>query len=351
MALKLAASIRGLSVAVLVIIASVAEAWSSERLPALPKSVHPDVVATDPALLKMWQRLKAERVELIARNKKLLDTCKGVEANTSLDRYCKAEDAAVQEVVWDHYLDCRHFLRRYSIALSELTVTEILNYTEKMKWPKSERDRLRRGFEKFSTFDDPKESVEQLAGIWAGITQRNGNAELERLADATKGFSATGAGIQSFNDCAVFALANAAGVPYGAAAAVATKFIANGKWRSPEERAQARKTVEERGLNAGEVLMVAEHFGQAEVLGTAQFDAVLKQSHPILVNVVPSSGNAWNGHQIVLTKVFKDGAQKWFQALDSNRSPVTKIYIKAEELDVLIKESGIAYVPEDNRAP
>ena len=98
------------------------------------------------------------------------------------------------------------------------------------------------------------------------------------------------------------------------------------------------------------MLLLAEYYGVARVIARDKFDAALTAGSPVAVNVYPANSSMLSGHQIVLTKTFSDGAQRWYEAMDSNRGPIAKIFIRADELTTLLKESGIAYAPDVGRA-
>jgi len=74
-----------------------------------------------------------------------------------------------------------------------------------------------------------------------------------------------------------FALANASGQPYEVVAARATQLLREGEWRGTYDREHPQQVIERQGLNGDEVIMLAEAFGQAEVVKGADFAKTLKE--------------------------------------------------------------------------
>jgi hypothetical protein len=182
---------------------------------------------------------------------------------------------------------------------------------------------------------------------------RSQDANLLQEASQGGGLGFPGSGKQTDNqDCAVFALANAAGLPYGVVAARATKLIRQGDWRGAGERANPRKTIEQNGLMGGEVVMLAEAFGQAEVVSGSDFAKILQDGRPVLVNVVaPKTEDIRFGHEVVLTKTFQHGGETWYVMMDSNQGPLRRLFLRAEELNSMLKENGVAFRPEPGMTP
>ena len=79
-----------------------------------------------------------------------------------------------------------------------------------------------------------------------------------------------------YMDCTIFAVANATHLPYGVVATRAAEVLRDAEWRSGAERANPQKTIEGIGLNGGEVVMLAEIFGRAEVIPPGAFPEALK---------------------------------------------------------------------------
>jgi hypothetical protein len=97
--------------------------------------------------------------------------------------------------------------------------------------------------------------------------------------------------------------------------------------------------------------MLAEAFGQAEVVKPTEFAQTLKAGHPVLVNVVPRNGDTDAGHQIVLAKTFQRGRETWFEVIDSAEGPLKRLHMSARELDLLIHENGVAFRPAPGATP
>src|SRR4029079_6211747 len=125
---------------------------------------------------------------------------------------------------------------------------------------------------------------------WADVLMRGEDKGLAQDAAAGDGPDLFGAGAQGqFNDCTIFALDNAAGLPYSVVAARAASLIRDGEWSDASERAHAQQVIERWGLIGQEVVMLAEAFGQAEIVSSAAFAATLKEHRPVLIDVVPRS--------------------------------------------------------------
>jgi len=340
---------RALLTAAMVLVAFAPSALANEPLPALPV-IHPAIAVSHPEIVQKFATFKTERDVIRARHKKFRAACASVDEGSAADRWCATEEAALQDEIGDHYLASLALIKTYLGLLSQFTIEAQIAYARTQRWSDKELNSLKAGFKAFASADDADYDPGKVNAIWKAMAARNGDADLTRLAAAAKGFSATGAGTQgNKEDCAVFAVANAAGVPYGAVAAMATKFVGEGKWRRAEERDDPQKTIEEVGLNGGEVLLLAEYYGMARVLARDEFDAALNASDPVMINIYPADNSLLRGHQVVLTKTFKDGSVRWYEAMDSNRGPIAKMFIRADELTALLKEPGIAYAP-DRRA-
>ena len=61
----------------------------------------------------------------------------------------------------------------------------------------------------------------------------------------------------------------------------ATELIRQGDWRTTAERANPQHVIEQKGLNGGEMIMLAEAFGQAEVVPSSAFTKTLKEGRPV----------------------------------------------------------------------
>lgn len=196
-------------------------------------------------------------------------------------------------------------------------------------------------------------TVTEVTKVWDDVEARSLDKILAR--DVSQGQGPTlpvGAGKQSHEDCTIFALANAARLPYGFVAARATDIIREAGYRSAGEKADPQKTIEAKGLNGGEVTMLAETFGRAEVVPPAAFADTLKQGRPVLVALVQpprdpdSNSDPLPRHQVVLTKTFLHQGARWYEMMNSNQSPWQRQYLSEKELKAILCANGMAYSPE-----
>lgn len=225
---------------------------------------------------------------------------------------------------------------------------------KRLNWSGEEQARLTKALNELDFDGDPSATPALIRQTWQGIFARGGGKDFRE--EASKGigpgFQGEGAGEQTqYNDCAVFALANAAGVPYGVAAGKAAELIRQGEWRTPASRERPRELIEKSGLNGAEVIMLAESLGQAEVVRSSDFKKALKNGSPVMVNVTPRSGNLNNGHQVVLTKSFQHEGASWYEMIDSSQGAHQRLYLSADELDTILQENGIAFRREPGQTP
>lgn len=186
-----------------------------------------------------------------------------------------------------------------------------------------------------------------ITSAWNTMRGRKTDARFREAAAGGQGPGLYGAGTQSEQDCAVFALATSAGIPYGAAAARATDLIRQGPWRPARDRANPQDALERPGggLMGGEVIILAEAFGRAVVTTPAQYASTLQQGHPVMLGVAVTGGS----HQIVLSKTFQLDGETWFEVIDSNQGPTERLYASASDLAAIAQENGVSYRPEPNR--
>jgi len=222
-------------------------------------------------------------------------------------------------------------------------------------WSAEEQTRLARELNALDADGTPGTTVRQGYEAWANMQAREKDPALAREAAKVGGVGFPGAGKQSTNDCTIFALANAAGLPYSVAAARATKLISEAEWRDPAERANP-ESVFEKGLNGQEVIMLAEAFGQAQVVPSSAFAATLNNGRPILLAVVLTQKQESNKysqgyHEVVLTKTFQHEGETWFEMMDSNQPATVRHYLTAKELGVIMFENGVAFRPDPRTTP
>jgi len=227
-------------------------------------------------------------------------------------------------------------------------VTRIINemnaLAKRLGWSADEQARLDKALS--SLVSDGDGTSAQSRQAWQNVLARGQREGFAREASQGVGPGFPGAGTQSYQDCAVFALANASGLPYGVVATRATELIRQGEWRDAAERANPQKVIEQKGLIGGEVVMLAEALGQAEVVTRTDFAKTLKEGRPVMVSVVPENGDFRNGHEVVLTKAFQRGGETWYEMMDSNQGPQRRLYVSAKELTTIQKENGVAFRPE-----
>lgn len=222
---------------------------------------------------------------------------------------------------------------------------------KRLGWEPDKLDRLNKALNDLTFIFDSTVTNPQLHRIWQEAKARSQDANLAREASRGEGPGFPGAGAQTrYNDCAIFALANAARLPYGVVAARAADLIRDAEWRSAEDRANPQKTMEKGGLNGGEVIMLAESFGRAEVVPPADLARTLRDGKQVLVNVRHRAGTR-EGHEVVLTKVFMHDGETWYEMMDSYQGPMQRLYLGDKELNAVILEKGVAFSPEPGSVP
>jgi hypothetical protein len=268
--------------------------------------------------------------------------CRAVEEGSPKVADCRASAKQVGAAV-----------RNYRAALDQFVQIRIIKsmnaLAKRLGWDASQQARLTRALNSLDV--DGAGTSAQARQAWHDVLARESDGDIAREAANGAGPELLGAGKQSFEDCAIFALANATGLPYGVVAARAAKLIREGEWSDPSERANPQRVLEQRGLNGGEVVMLAEAFGQAEVVPGSAFPTTLKGGRSVLVNVVPADGNFQNGHEVVISKAFVHDGATWFEMIDSNQGPQRRLYLSAKELNTIQTENGVAFLPEAGTTP
>ena len=120
---------------------------------------------------------------------------------------------------------------------------------------------------------------------------------------------------------------------------MAGKIVGSGSFRRPAARLQPQKVIEEHGLTAGEVIVLAEGLGRVSIREKDDFAPLLRRGVPVLVSLHQGNGE----HQVVLNKTFRHGGRTWFGLLDSNHG---QLYLREDDLELLRAEAGIIYRPE-----
>jgi hypothetical protein len=267
---------------------------------------------------------------------------------------CMTKAGEVRVVVKNY----REALKQFSVSLAagaavdtrDPEVVRIINemnaLAKRLGWSVEEQARLDKALNSFRADGTQNVTRDQIRSAWQDVMARGQDGDLARKAALGDGPGLVGAGTQSFQDCAIFALANASGLPYSVVAARATKLISEGGWRDAAERANPQKAIEQRGLIGGEVAMLAESIGQVEMVPSTAFAKTLKLGRPVMVNVVPQDGDVTGGHQVVLSKAFQHGGEIWYEVVDSNQGPQRRLYVSSKELGTVLQENGVAFRPE-----
>lgn len=160
---------------------------------------------------------------------------------------------------------------------------------------------------------------------------------------------------QSQDDCAIYALASAADLPYGVVAARAGELLRQAEeWRSSTETNNPQQVYDGKpgkpgGLNVAEIAILAEAFGQAEIIPPSDFSRILKEGRPVIIGVGLEGGG---GHEAVLSKTFVHKGETWYEMMDSNqKDPLRRLYLSAAELDGILLDNGLAFRPEPGKTP
>lgn len=285
---------------------------------------------------------------------------KSVEAQTDEDyarlqeqqaSYINAAEAFNQDIAAAVESEFAGRERRTPVLVAD-AVTKMMALSQTLGWPAAERDRLAKALGKLGGDGDDSATGAQVRQVWADVLARGEEDGFVRDAAAGEGPDLSGAGAQGqLNDCTIFALASAAGIPYSVVAARAALLIREGEWSDPAERARAQRVIERWGLIGQEVVMLSEVFGQAEIVSSDNFAATLKERRPILIDVVPRSGDTRDGHELVLTTTFQHDGETWYAMMDSNERPERRLYISQRELGVVLQENGVAFRPEPGTTP
>jgi hypothetical protein len=244
-----------------------------------------------------------------------------------------------------YFADVEAFNVRVGAERKAYTLIEgFVALAKKLKWSRSEQARLRTALESLDADGIVATNAEKKQ-VWKDVFARDSDPFVkEASAGSGPGFPAPAAGTQSFQDCAVFALANATGVPYEVVAARATKLIEEGTHRDASDRANAQKTIERVGLTGGEVVMLGEALGEVEVVSSTDFAKTLAGGRRLMINVSP-------GHEVVLSKSFQHDGETWYEMVDSSQNEWRRLYLSAAELAVVLEENGVAFRPDPKTKP
>jgi hypothetical protein len=322
------------------------------------------VVASNPDLVVRRGALVQDRATLHGRIDSLNAQCGAVLEGSDAEASCKIKQGALQSALDSHIQQSKDFNSAAQAVIDASTnaaqpiptldpesarvINRINAFAIRQGWSADKLARLDKALNGLDLVDDPNPPAAQIRRAWQNIIGRGEDADLVREASQVGGLGFPGAGKQTagMTDCTIFALANATGRPYGVVSAQATEIISQGEWHSADDRANAQAVIEKRGLNGGEVVLLAESFGQAEVVASSDFATVLRQGHPVMVNLRLGAG-----HEVVLTKTFQHGGETWFVVMDSGQGPVQRLFLSTQELGTMLKENGVAYRPEPGTTP
>jgi hypothetical protein len=255
-----------------------------------------------------------------------------------------AEPRALSGVVDPNVVKGGSDLKRPEPMTADAVVGGLKAEAVRLGWDDDKRARLDNALKHLDLDSSPTASVTDVARVRQAINARGQDSEIAREAARGEGPALLAAGTQGgSSDCTIFALANAAGLPYGVVAARAGELMRQASWRSADERANPQKAIEGAGLNGGEVIMLAEVFGRANAVKQTDFAATLRAGRPIMVNMA--------GHEAVLTKTFLHDGQQWYEVMNSYTAPQERQYVNAAELATLLVENGVSFTPDRGTVP
>lgn len=317
---------------------------AAQTIPVLPE-ISPAIAAAHPDLAQRRYALAMERDVLRNNTRQHNGRCRNVEEGSPEHARCDISLAKLEAHIRRHIKASERFIAAF-------TIQAVNALAQHQGWSADKRARLNKALNKLKFDGDPNATGVMIRQSWRDILARGQGEEFAREAANGEGPGFPGAGTQNrYEDCAIFALANSAGLPYGVVAARATELMREGEWRPAAERANPQQAIEQRGLNGGEVVMLAEAFGQAEVVASKDFAKTLKEGRPVMVNVVPQDGDTQKGHEVVLTKAFRRGSETWYEMMDSNQGTQRRLYLSTKELNTMLQENGVAFRPEPGTVP
>lgn len=218
---------------------------------------------------------------------------------------------------------------------------------QKEGWSKLEQDRLDQALRNLPMDSTPDDG--RVRQVWKDMQARGPGSGPAQDAASGDGPLLYRPGQQAHQDCTLYALASAAGLPYGVVAARAGELLRQSEWRSSAERGNPQQVFDDSGgLYSGEVAILAEAFGQAEIIPPSAFSKTLKEGRPVIIGI----GMAGGGHEVVLSKTFEHRGEIWYEMMDSNQEdPLRRLYLSAVELDGILLDNGLAFRPEPGRTP
>ena len=320
-------------------------ARAADKLPAIA-SVPPGFP------LEVRTRLEERRSQLEAARTEFLHAAKVFNDKAAKDQ-SDAEFNAVQTQRTNYGRSVEAFNREVRLAYASVRVAAgVKSFAAKLGWPPDKLREFQGKVDQLSWDGDPDVTDRVIAATWQTIDLQSNDAALQREAGAAGNLGFPASGTQTVHeDCTIFALATATGRPYGVVAAQAAGFIRDGDWRHPDDRADPQKAIEGEGMFGGEVLLVAESFGQSQVVPMNEFAANLREGHPVAVAVVPRDGEVDASHEVVLTNTFQHAGETWYSLVDSNEGPVRRLFLSHAQLDIVLQERGIVYRPDRGKTP
>jgi len=333
--------------------------WAQEPPPVVPSL---SAIADDDANLALkknlderyrglWQRFQSWQSEATAYNSRYGG--RSLDADSPEAQAGAAEQARLAGVLKDYEHDTELYKAELATLRLEPEAARIIKgmnaLARRLGWSTEKRARLDRALKELDSLGEGRAAGEVIR-TWQAIKSRGADGELARASARGSGALLSGAGEQrSYTDCAVFALANATALPYSVVAARAAELISQGDWHSAAERAHPQALIERHGLNGGEVIMLAESFGQAEVVSRSDFARTLKGGRPLLIDVVPAGGRG--EHEVVLTRTFQHAGATWYELMDSYQGPQRRLYLSGQELNTILLANGVAFRPEPGTVP
>ena len=220
---------------------------------------------------------------------------------------------------------------------------------KRLGWSKAKLSDLYNQLITLDSEKDPSVTADQIRRIWQDIARQSLDADIARDAAAGRGPSLSQSGLQTkYDDCAIFALANAADLPYSIVAGRAASLISQENWLPASDRSHPQQFLQSVGLNGGEVIALGEVFGHPEVIPISQFAAAISKGQPVMVNVVPTDGRS--AHEVALCKTFQHDGRTWYEMMDSAR-PTQPLYLSEKQVTAIIRESGVTFRPNPGTTP
>lgn len=312
-----------------------------------------------PFLAELAAQLASRKTEIEKDRKALNTECERVRStDTAKVMACQQRRDDVAKRIEQYKKDFRNLetIRQavagerdfyYAIPQDEIRIPlGIVMLAHKLRWSPEKRDRLEKALKALEPDTPTAITEERVRDSWRAITATADNSELVKAAGLQR---MTSIGQRAKMDCAIAAVATASGHPYDKVAEHAMDLIRQGQWRHDAEREDPQKVIKH-GLNGGEIVLLAESLGRAEVVPSTRFEKTLKENRPILINVaIVSSPPSFQrepavkiaGHQIVLTKTFHHKGQTWYEIANPSY-PENRYFATPDKLGPILQEKGIA---------